>query len=75
MTMMEPWIIKAAAEIASHFSFGSGRDSYVTDEQRATVTICYADIIEKHATPTVCERCQLNPARICAGCLATTEQR
>ena len=45
---MNDWITEAATELASHFSFGSGRDSYVTDEQRANVAKHYAEIIVKH---------------------------
>lgn len=38
-----------AAELASYFSFGSGRDSYVTDEQRRNVASNYKVIILKHS--------------------------
>lgn len=46
---MKDWITDAATELASHFSFGNGPDSYVTDEQRATVADNYATIIRRHA--------------------------
>ena len=46
--MNRDWIADAAAELAGHFSFGPGPDSYVTDEQRANVAKNYAAIIEKH---------------------------
>lgn len=42
------WIAEAAKELASHFSFGGGRDSYVTDEQRTNVENNYATIIRVH---------------------------
>lgn len=42
------WAREVAKELASHFSFGSGRDSYVTDEQRQNVADNYAAIIVKH---------------------------
>ena len=42
------WITRAANELASHFSFGSGPDNYVTDEQRQNVTDNYAAIIARH---------------------------
>lgn len=44
----EDWAQAAAEELASHFSFGSGPDCYVTDEQRANVARNYRDIILKH---------------------------
>lgn len=37
--MSKDWIRQAAEELASHFSFGGGRDNYVTDEyERGEVT-------------------------------------
>lgn len=43
------WIKDAARELASHFSFGSGPDQYVTDEQRKNVADNYAAIIARHS--------------------------
>jgi hypothetical protein len=48
MTVIKDWIAEAAKELASHFSFGVGRDNYVTDEQRQGVANHYASIISKH---------------------------
>jgi hypothetical protein len=45
---MSDWMTAAARELASHFSFGGGRDSYVTDEQRENVASNYRTIIARH---------------------------
>lgn len=47
--VVKDWMTEAADELASHFSFGGGRDSYVTDEQRSNVARNYAAIIAKHS--------------------------
>lgn len=55
------WTQYAAEEIASHWTFGGGRDSYVTDEQRETIAQNLRDIILKHCPyiplSTRCENC------------------
>lgn len=53
---MKEWITSAAKELASHFSFGCGPDSYVTDEQRQNVADNYASIIVKYVPR--CETCR-----------------
>lgn len=42
------WIKDAARELASHFSFGSGPDQYMTDDQRRNITDWAAKVIEQH---------------------------
>jgi len=44
-------VMTAAQELASYFSFGTGRDAYVTDGQRRNVAENYAMIITKHLNP------------------------
>jgi hypothetical protein len=46
--IVKDWAQEAAKELASYFSFGPGRDSYVTDEQRQRVADSYRTIILKH---------------------------
>lgn len=53
---MKDWMQLAANEIASHWTFGGGRDSYVTDEQRWNVANNFRVIIEKHAPR--CDTCK-----------------
>jgi hypothetical protein len=48
MAIVKDWAQEAAKELASYFSFGAGRDSYVTDEQRQRVADSYRTIILKH---------------------------
>lgn len=68
MALHKDWIAEAAKELAAMFSFGTGRDSYVTDEQRQGVAEHYAMIIANHCPmkPNVaympvprCESCAL----------------
>ncbi len=47
--IVKDWALEAATEIASYFSFGVGRDSYVTPEQRTNVAKNYRKIILEHS--------------------------
>lgn len=55
---MTDWIDNAAKELASHYSWGIGRDDYVTDEQRTNVANNYAKIIRNYQpVPPRCDSC------------------
>lgn len=46
--LSKDWARQAADEIASHWKFGIGRDSYVTDEQRKVIGNNIYEIISRH---------------------------
>ena len=48
MAFVQDWVIAAAREIASHWSFGSGPDSYITDDQKHHIASNFAAMINKH---------------------------
>ena len=48
MAEVTDWVKDAADEIAKYWRFGSGRDSYVTDEQRALISHNLQEVINKH---------------------------
>ena len=45
--IVEDWVLKAAQEVAQHWTFGSGPDSYVTEGQRAMIAENIATIIRE----------------------------
>ncbi len=71
------WMMKAAEELASHFSFGRGADSYVTDEQRQNVANNYLEIIIRHwynpppvKEPPLLQCSECHNTESCAGAMA-----
>jgi hypothetical protein len=50
------WAIKAATELADLYPSGSGRDGYITDEQRARIAARYVEILSRHIPR--CESCR-----------------